>query len=61
MYGRYLEEQGKAGGGGEGNVVRVKISGNGTIVGKSNHFVNVMCTVLNAKEEEKYEILKAHL
>ena len=57
--------------------VFVKLSGDGTQVGKTNHFVNIACTVLNDVKtatgehghepvaiincNEKYETLKPHL
>ena len=33
----------------------VKISGDGTEVGKANHFINVTCTILNDKETANSE------
>ena len=61
----------------EKNKIYVKLSGDGTQVGKKNHFVNIACTVLNDEQtatserghdpvaiinsSEKYEVLKPHL
>ena len=70
-----LADQGKVG---EGNsTIHVKISGDGTQVGKANNFVNIACTILNDTDtatsetghepvviingKENYSVRKAHL